>query len=672
MKTKYKRIYIAAFLAMCAIPMVLYPFSSSGAALEKRAPVEEPMLVKDGMLNTDFSTECEAWLSDRLPMRSVVLTAANAIKSGIFKADSANVIAGRDGWIFSETTVADYMNTNALYDERLRSMAVSLSLLEENVTEKGGKFLFVPMPNKASVYSEFMPSRYKKADTNNLVRLQTMLNGYRVSYINMLDLMNDRKSFGLYHKRDTHWNYYGALMGYYGITNAMGKEHKMYDDTDYIPKKNWRGDIDKMLYPFIGTRDYQYDLHINYEPFEFVIPAGVTDTKAQLENFMSDREENDQRIATRKTGNLGCGSLYMVRDSFGRALLPFFIDNYDNALFVRADYPDMSQVGENTDMIYEIVERNISELFRTAPLMPAPVRTDIGEIAESGSTVGFSWREEAYGTRIYGELSREMLSSDGRVFVRLSNNDTSVIFEAFPVYEEKLLGGTGRYGFSMIADASVLTEGDYRLEVITAGKSYAGASDRQLYFSEDAVNAAKKAKSAAAGDTADADEKENAGTGTDTDTDTAKAVSDAEFIEGTIADRAKVIYNDTVLAAGDNINDILEDLGPQSAPSSSAESCLTGKPILEYYYAGMTIQADEDGTIASIEISESLYPGTDAKTAGGLGCGSSKDDVFAAFGETEDPDAGSIIYEEDGSDVKVQVILTGGKVSVILITGPGA
>jgi hypothetical protein len=259
-----------------------------------------------------------------------------------------------------------------------------------------------------------------------------------------------------------------------------------------------------------------------------------------------------------------------------------------------------------------------------------------------------------------------MLSPDGRVYVRLSNANTSVIYEAFPVYEEKLLGGTNRYGFSLIADASVLTEGDYSLEVISAGKSYAGVADRPLYISEAAVNEAKKAKIVSS-----SDDKTESGTDETVPEDT-EIVSEAQFIEGTIADRAKVIYNGTEVSVGANINDLLEGLGPQAAPSSSAESCLTGKPILEYYYAGMTIQAGEDGTIASIEISESLYPGTEAKTAGGLYCGSSREDAFAAFGETTSPGAGSITYEEDDSDVKVQVIFTEDAVSVILITGAGA
>ncbi len=646
-KRNIKQIYSAVFLIMCSVPMVCFPFAHETESLEKKALSETPAVFRDGELNTDFSTECETWLSERLPFRSVVLSAANLIKSKALKTDSSNVIAGKGDWIFAEASKADYVNSNALSDERLRAIAVSLSLTEENVTSKGGHFVFVPMPNKASVYSEFMPSRYKKADTNNLVRLQQILSDMDISYVDMLKLMTNKKSYGLYHKRDTHWNYYGALLGYYAITDALGKEHKMYNDSDYIPKKNWRGDLDKMLYPFIGFRDYQYNLNIEYEPFEFVVPAGVTDTQAQLEIFMSDREENDKRISTQKTGGRARGSLYMVRDSFGRALLPFFIDNYDRALFVRADYPDMSSVTEGTDMVYEIVERNISELFKTAPLMPAPVRKGIDEGVPASERISCVWEDAEYGTRIYGALRSDMLSADGRVYVKLTGENKTVVFEAFPVYEEKLLGSEGQYGFSMIADLSALTEGEYRIDVITGGRTYPADSASPLYFSEERINAA--------------------GSGTESSEEPDDTPAEAAvWIEGSLADRAKVLYNGVTFGTGDNINDIKEALGAESAPSSSAASCLTGELILEYYYAGMTIQANDDGTIFAVEISENLSPGRTASTAGGLRCGSTAEDAAVAFGEPEDPEASKYEYE-DGT-LKVQVMTRKESVNAILIT----
>lgn len=653
-KRDFKTIYTAVFFAMCAVPAVFLPVS---AALSSDADLAEtPALVRDGAVNTDFSDECENWITDRVPLRSVVISAADFVKTGIFKTDSANVVAGKKGWLFLGDSVADYMNTNALSDERLRSIAVTLSLLEERTDENGGNFAFVPVPDKASVYSEFMPDRYKKADENNLTRLQSILKEENVSFSDMLELMTQKKSFGLYHKRDTHWNNYGALLGYYDITRVLNKDHKLYNDTDYIPKKNWRGDLDRMVYPFIGFRDYQYNLGITYDPYEFTVPAGVSDTQAQLESFMGDSEENDTRIATRRTENLGNGSLYMVRDSFGRALLPFFIDNYDTALFVRSDYADMSEVSEGTDMIYEVAERNIPDLFRTAPLMTAPVRAKADKGEASGEVIDYFWEQTENSTKIYGELRKEMLSDDGRVYVKLSNRDTEVIYEAFPVYEAGLLEGDGEYGFSLIADEKVLTAGQYDVEVISGGKAYSALSETPVSFDEERIANAKLSE----GEEPEEEEEE------EQEETPAPAV---KWIEGLLADRAAVVYNGVVFTVGDNIGDIAEKLGEQSAPSSTAQSCLTDNEINEYYFAGLTIQTTEDGMIYSVEISENIFPGTKARTVGGIGCGSSYEDVETAFGDYYYEEGEySIVYEE--YQIKVQVVIRDEKTDVVLITVP--
>ena len=151
MKKTFKIVYSALFFAVCAAPLALMPFVQSNAEIEKKALAEMPSLVSDGKLNNDFSDQFESWYNDRLPLRSQLLSAANFVKSGLLTSPSSNVITGSDGWIFFETDKLDYMNTNALPESRIRATAVTLSLIEENVTSRGGSFTFVPMPNKASV-----------------------------------------------------------------------------------------------------------------------------------------------------------------------------------------------------------------------------------------------------------------------------------------------------------------------------------------------------------------------------------------------------------------------------------------------------------------------------------------------------------------------------------------
>jgi hypothetical protein len=73
----------------------------------------------------------------------------------------------------------------------------------------GITFLFVPMPNKESVYWELVP--YTK-QPNLLFRIDSALKKANILSINTLALFNNEKKNGtwLYHFDDTHWNNNGV------------------------------------------------------------------------------------------------------------------------------------------------------------------------------------------------------------------------------------------------------------------------------------------------------------------------------------------------------------------------------------------------------------------------------------------------------------------------------
>ncbi|MBR6044582.1 MAG: hypothetical protein IKP47_02985 [Ruminococcus sp.] len=475
MNKAVKIIYAALFFGICAVPLCAAPFVESNAEIEKKELAEMPSIVKDGSLNTDFSTEFESWYNDRLPFRSELLTAADYVKSELLSSPASTVITGSDGYLFYDGSKADFMDTNAMSETRLRATAVTLSLIEENVKAKNGRFLFFCAPNKESIYGEYMPACYTKAEETNLTRLHALLSEYGVTYLDMKQVLTDNKDQGLYHKRDTHWNYLGARLGYNAVMDALGKEHKTYADAAYTVTKDWRADLDKLLYPAgDGILDDQYRFDIEWDEFEFAIPAGVEDTAAQLENFISDKEENDTRISTKNYD--ADGRLYMVRDSFGRALLPFMIDNYEKAMFVRTTCPELSMVSEGGDMIYEIVERNLRNLTETAPFMFAPERSISLPADTAGEVKRMEAKNEGYACRIYGLLPDDTDMSDGRVYVTVANSAGAHTFEAFPVCESKMLGEESEKAFSLMIDPALELSGEYTVTVTTGGRSYTCAS----------------------------------------------------------------------------------------------------------------------------------------------------------------------------------------------------
>jgi hypothetical protein len=471
---KLKFIYAIVFVVICFIPLVFMPFVKNNAEIEKRELTAFPSFIEDGKFNVNFSEQFESWFNDRLPFRANLLSIANFLKSEILKAPSSNVIVGKDGWLFYESESIDFINANALTDSEIKAVGVTLSLIEENINSKGGNFTFVAMPNKASVYEEYMPNGYIKSEENNLTRINEELDRVGVNHVDMLKVMRDNKEKGIYHVRDSHWNYQGALIGYNAIMDSLNKEHKTYDDATYTVEKTWRADLDKLLYPVGGFMDDQYVYNIDYSTFKFEGARGGADPKEQLENYMSDKEQGDDNIKSSNKNVTDSRKLFMARDSFGRAILPFFIDSYCEATFKRTDNPDIVSIGENTDMVYEIVERNLNRVIETAPYLFAPRRDNIelSNYASADETLEFKYSDEGYAIRVYGAFDDNIDMLDSKVYIVLSNENEQVTYEAFPICEKKLLNCTNTNGFSMFINPKDGLKGEYNVKIIVGDKCY--------------------------------------------------------------------------------------------------------------------------------------------------------------------------------------------------------
>ena len=474
MKKSFKIVYTILFFTVCCLPLVLMPFFKNDASIEKRELTRMPSYLSEGRLNIQFSDQFESWFNDALPLRAYLLTGSNLIKGELLHASTSNVIVGKEGWLFFASESADYMNTSPMTDQQVQAVSVTLSLLQEQIENRGGHFTFVPVPNKSSVYGEYMPSNYQAGETSNLDRITETLKKDGVSFTDMKAvMMAEKEDFLLYHARDSHWNYRGAIIGYRAVMDSLGRPYPAYEDAAYTIEKTWRGDLDKLLYPVGGFMDDQVVFDIDHASFRFLRPQGASNSQAQLQNFMSDREDKDDYFVTKNTDLSDGSSLLMVRDSFGRALLPFMIDCYETATFRRTDVPDLANLAEGTDFVYEIAERNLIRVIETAPFMYAPKREGITADTKCADLMLEAVADTTgYGRRIYGALPDDLPMGDGRVYLVLEQDGTEQIYEAFPIYEAKLLGGEGTNGFSALHSDETGLEGTCRLSVIIGGIRY--------------------------------------------------------------------------------------------------------------------------------------------------------------------------------------------------------
>ena len=465
---KKKILFIALFFAACLLPVLLLALGVQGPNNEKRALAAAPVLADEKGLNLAFPKEFETYLADNFGLRSLMVSSQSALYYYLL-GDSANekVIAGKDGWLFFAETLGDYQRSNVLSDAELGRLCRTLALQQEYLESRGIPFLFIITPNKNSIYGEYMPDRYARLEgETNAIQLQKRLDDVGIAHTDLQAVLTAAKSTGqLYHKRDTHWNEYGAWVGYREIMRLLKQQAPAVPDVtgetaQYKVEKQWQGDLDTMLMPAFQLLDEQtvFDRPVNYSTLRPM------------------RSPEDMDITTKSRVN--DLSVLMFRDSFTNALLPFLSNAFGTVHYTRAVPYDYTLLDRDKPdiVIQQIVERNLRELLARAPLMPAPQRSLGQYTLGSGEVQGDVFVEEkgAY-SHIYGWALPKDGQDAGRIYVELYNENGSTIFEPFPVFEQSLEGKTSGSrdmqamrggGFSMLLDGKALKQGSYNIRVI--------------------------------------------------------------------------------------------------------------------------------------------------------------------------------------------------------------
>ncbi|MDL2318606.1 hypothetical protein LJC74_05980 [Eubacteriales bacterium OttesenSCG-928-A19] len=327
MRRKARLLYILLALLMMAAPATgllraAGPFSWRAAD----AYVQEHLALKDPLISL-HARLCEALWGET---------------------GNAQVIRGRDGWLFFSETMRDYFHRGDVPDAAIEGVADRLLRLSEALAADGARLVFLCAPNKNTIYPERMPAHLAPADgPDTLTRLHGALSARGVLVVDARAALLAEKARGpLYLRTDTHWNALGALTVYRALAEALALSER-YGDLA------WETDV-----PVAG------DLSVLYDP-----RAAVTEWDARpvlrdayaVEGPM--RSVSDMFIRTR--GAPEGPRLYVMRDSFGEALFPYLAGASGAMVFTRVyawSPEDLAMDGADY-VVLEIAERNLMDLL---------------------------------------------------------------------------------------------------------------------------------------------------------------------------------------------------------------------------------------------------------------------------------------------------------------------
>lgn len=333
MRVTIKHIYLTLILIFLLAPALgLLAAKSGHESCEKRSIHEFPSAYND----TTFFSEVEDYVTDRLLFRGFVNHWGSLFKYKVFNTPikTDKVIPGKDGWLFyiskGDNIYDSYRHTNLLTKEGLVNWQNHWGSVKQKLKEKEIPFFMSVWPNKSTIYSNKVQSSLSAQQLDTLSKIDQITQYLKRnnSPLKILDIREElmlNKDVQLYKKHDTHWNAYGAFIGYQELVKHMG--FRPLELSDYSIKWDitYKGDLiylmgvcneQEVISELTPTFQLKKDTKVKQ-----IIYADRADLYINLEPFI------DKKVI-------------FFRDSYTSVLIPFLTHQFSECLFVWSAYDE--------------------------------------------------------------------------------------------------------------------------------------------------------------------------------------------------------------------------------------------------------------------------------------------------------------------------------------------
>jgi SGNH hydrolase-like domain, acetyltransferase AlgX len=357
----------AIFLIVIFLPIIDETLSldlDTDESTEKRALAVRPDFNLDSL--ETFSKRYENYTDDNFSFRNFLVKINTMVSSKVYDVSAVpDVLIGKNGWLYyvaksQGSSLEDYMGLIRVDSVNLKWMLSSMERTNLQLTKMGIEFVFVVVPDKQTIYPEFLPSNVheNRRYPTRLIQIMNYLGKH--SSMQIIDLgapLKNRKNvarFPFYKKTDSHWNHYGAFSAYQEIMKSMKIEPLRETDFTWNQPLNLpSGDLAGML----GASDqFMEDNEIQ-----------VKLNHGDLVSFKEIENEFGKFLVSTNV-NKTLPKLVLFHDSFGPYLQPFLCYNFRECIFVNGRYSQEIVDKEKPDVVMvESVERYVDRIMVELP-----------------------------------------------------------------------------------------------------------------------------------------------------------------------------------------------------------------------------------------------------------------------------------------------------------------
>jgi len=350
----------------------LGPVQDETSGLEQRRLAPKPAFNFEWKTIRAFPKSYEAYFDDHFFFRNALIRLYGKYQAlfPLRESPSPSVVIGKDGWLFyaDENVIDDYRQENLFGPQELETIKRHLEQRKRWLEEQGIRFVVTVAPNTHSIYPEHLPDPVRGIIVPGRTRLDQVIQYLKEhSDIEIVDnreaLLQAKTVRRTYMKTDTHWNAFGAWVGYRELMNRLSADFpalqpRRLDEFAISSVQVNGGDLARMM--GMGESLYEEDIVLT--------PKFETYARNAAERKDPGGEPGKETVI-KETGNGELPRAVMFRDSFANALIPYLSEHFSRIVYIwdHRFHPEIVREEKPDVVIHEIVERYLWVLLWENP-----------------------------------------------------------------------------------------------------------------------------------------------------------------------------------------------------------------------------------------------------------------------------------------------------------------
>ncbi len=295
---------------------------------------------------SDRKKDFHSYYKDHFPFKEKVFRGYAVLQEGAFNCNPlpGRVVKGMNNWLFLgddySAVIRESKGMKTFTPEETGLLRANLKTLSDYFKSQGVEFYIAVARNKHSVYGDSLPIR--KAGPTTLDQFKAVAREVGVSIIDFGDQYSSHTDQRLYHKRDSHWNDWGAFWGYIALMNQLNEK---FDSLPLIRRSELLETPAQLAHPGLSRM-------LNRDTPETYLALRSANAKAV-------KSPSSAKKITRYFSPAGELKLMMWCDSFGEDIEKFISESFGESVFIfsyKLD-PEMIKREKPDIVVQEVVER---------------------------------------------------------------------------------------------------------------------------------------------------------------------------------------------------------------------------------------------------------------------------------------------------------------------------